>query len=86
MGGIRFFLKKWFRTLFNTDGILASSKKIEKTNDTISKKAQKAYFLGLNLPKNAECDFFFENWAPSLFKICEFASLCKKSEKINDPV
>ena len=30
--------------------------------------------------------FFFENRAPSHFGHCHFASLCKKSEKTNEPI
>ena len=30
--------------------------------------------------------FSFENWVPSLFGHCHFASLCQKSEKTNEQI
>ena len=38
--------------------------------------------FGPNLPKH----FFYENWAPSHFRTLCSPSLCKKSEKSNDPI
>ena len=52
-----------------------TAKKLEKTNDKISRKCQKTGF-----------PVFSENRAPSLFGHCHFASLCQKSEKTNEPI
>ena len=38
------------------------------------------------MAKNGQIRFFFKNPAPSLFKLGNFLSSCKKSEKSNEPI
>ena len=62
------------------------AKKIEETNDEISRKCQKTGFSGIFPAFSAGKKMFFENWAPSHLGHCHFASLCQKSEKTNEPI
>ena len=82
LGRKKIFGENSFQPLFTYDGTLVSFKKSEKTNDTISRKSQKASFLGHFWPKK----FFSENRSPSHSRVHGYSSLCKKSKKTNDPI
>ena len=60
-------------------------KKSEKSNEAILHKVKKTLFLGSFLPKFAQ-KIFLKNRASSHFGHYHFASVCKKSEKTNEPI
>ena len=68
---------------------LTSCKKSERSYDSIFRKVRKSVILGQILPflpSGGQGNFFFENWALSLFSCNNFASLCKKLEISYDPI
>ena len=82
----KIFWKKLFSPAFRGCCPLHLHKKSEKSNEAILHKVQKTLFIGCFLPKFAQKNFFLKNRAPSHFGHYHFASLCKKSEKTNEPI
>ena len=82
----KFFYENLLRPSFNYDDALLSCKKSEKINDPIFHKVQKTPFLAVFWPKFAKKKIFSENRAPSHSRVYSNAPLCKKSEKLNEPI
>ena len=82
----KFFYENLLQPSFTYDDTLLSCKKSEKINDPIFQKVQKTLFLAVFWPKFAQKIFFPENRAPSHSRVYSNASLCKKSEKLNEPI
>ena len=81
-----FFLQNGFQLLFSSTNAHLCAKKLEKSNDKISRKSQKIAFFGTFPALVTGKNFFLENPAPSHFGYHHFASLCKISEKTNEPI
>ena len=88
-GPKKIFRKKRTPSPFNNYYFLLSCKKSENFNDKMLRKLQKTLFSGQKsaiMAQNGQIRFFFKNRAPSLFKLGNFLSSCKKSEKSNEPI
>ena len=81
----KFFSRKTVFNSFSAVLMRIFVHKLQKFNDKISRKSPKNAFFGTFLALVTK-NFFFENPAPSHFGYHNFASLCKKSEKTNEPI
>ena len=83
----KFFNENLLQPSFNYDDTLLSCKKSEKINDPIFHKVQKTLFLAVFWPKFAQKNFFPKIGLRHIrMFIVSNASLCKKSEKLNEPI
>ena len=82
----KFFYENLLRPSCTQGDTLLSCRKSEKINDPIFHKVQKTPFLAVFLAQICPKKFFSENRAPSHSRVYSNATLCKKSEKLNEPI